>query len=143
MKKLLAVLIAGTILLGASAPIAIAGGRGWIQMCNTEKPYTPAKIRQIIQCATDRWGGDTEKITYMGSCESGLDEDETGNLPYRGVFQYHPDTWEGAASRLWHPEWGKRNVDVPSIHNGRAQVLVTVRFVVTSGYGPWDDGQCA
>jgi hypothetical protein len=118
-------------------------GRGWLAMCNTEKPYTPSRVRNIIECATDRWGGDEGKIIYMGSCESGLDENESSNSPYVGVFQYHPDTWESAASRLWHPEWGARHVDVPSIRNGRAQVLVTVRFVTTSGYGPWDDGRCA
>jgi len=133
------------IMMMASIVHAQAENRpNWqIQVCNTEKPYTSSRVRNMIECATDKWGGDTGKVIFMGSCESGLDSHETGNLPFRGVFQYHPDTWESAASRLWNPNWGARHVDVPSIYNGRAQVLVTVRFVTTSGYGPWDQGDCA
>ena len=114
-----------------------------IRMCNTEKPYTPNRVVHIIRCATDRWGGDAGKIISMGRCESGLNDENRGNPPYVGVFQYHPDTWQSAASRLWNPSWGRRHVNVPAITNGRAQVLVTVRFVTTSGYGPWSQGACA
>ena len=138
----LAVLLLGFAFV-VHADRANARPSGWVQMCNTEKPYSPDDIRHMIRCATERWGGDASKIINMGSCESGLDEDETGNLPFRSVFQYHPDTWYDAASRLWHKEWGNRHVAVPNIMNGRAQVLVTVKFVTTSGYGPWDDGDCA
>jgi len=120
-----------------------AAERWQVRVCNTEKPYTPSRVASMIRCATDRWGGDTGKVMYMGQCESGLDEGERANPPYVGVFQYHPDTWQSAAERLWNPNWGRRHVNVPAITNGRAQVLVTVRFTLHGDYGPWDDGRCA
>lgn len=109
-------------------------------MCETSKPWSPTEVAQMVHCATRRFGGDANHIIAMGACESGLQWNETGNPPYEGVFQYHPGTWASAAGRYWFPAWGRRHVQIPSIFNARAQVIVTVRYVKAGGYGPWTCG---
>lgn len=103
----------------------------------THRPYSPQEIVRMIGCAVDRYGGDASQTEAVGRCESGLNERAVSSSgTYRGVFQYGP-MWNSAANTYWRPEWGARHVQVPSVFNGRAQVLVTVRYVRAHGWGAW------
>jgi hypothetical protein len=101
------------------------------------RPYSAQEIVRMIGCAVDRYGGDAGQTEAVGRCESGLNEHAvSASGTYRGVFQYGP-LWNSAADRYWRPRWGGRHLNIPSVFNARAQVMVTVRYVRANGWSAW------
>lgn len=99
--------------------------------------WTTREIALTIQCAVDHFPvyGGAPKALDVAACESGLDEDEYGNPPYIGVYQFHPSTWSGAYSR-WRDfaqRWGVKS----SPWNGRSNVLIAIKMVHAGSWGPW------
>jgi hypothetical protein len=95
----------------------------------------------MATCAVDLFGpipGGVGKLLAVGECESHLNPHAvSASGTYRGLMQYGP-LWENyAADAFWRPRWGRRGVDVPSVFNGRAQLLVTVQYVRAHGWGAW------
>ena len=102
-----------------------------------EDDWTTREIALTIQCGVDHYPvyGGAAKALAVGSCESGLDEDEYGNPPYIGVYQFHPSTWSSAFAnwRNFAQRWSIRS----SPWNGRSNVLIAIKMVHSGGWGPW------
>ena len=95
------------------------------------------RMVRIIRCASRRWAvpGGTEKAICIADRESGLDPKATS--PHRtnlGIYQHSaadwPDRYETWTRRVWHLD--------DSALVGRTNIIVAIRMVNASGWGPWN-----
>ena len=97
--------------------------------------WTADEVKKTIRCAARRWPVDLAKVMYIAERESGFNAravNQQGSSAC-GVFQHIG----------WAPRVIKFNQQVPhgnagpSCYNGRSNVMVSVRMMSNSGYGPW------
>jgi hypothetical protein len=80
-----------------------------------------------IVAAASKYGVDAEEMFNVMMCES-KGYTYAGST-YKGVFQYHPDTWSGASRLAGYP-----NAD---IYDAKAQIYVTAWKVSREGWRAW------
>jgi hypothetical protein len=94
------------------------------------KPYNAGMWWDTLVAAGSRWGVDPAAMFKVMTCESGGNP-FAGGL-YKGLFQYHPNTWAGASAA--YP--GGQYIGA-EITNGTAQIYVTAWKVSRSGWSAW------
>jgi hypothetical protein len=130
MTRILTVLVVGTILLGASAPIATAADE-WNSEC---RGYSPAKT---VECAADKQqspGGASGALRVWG-CESNFGTEPPHSDPYHGPFQYTYGTY--ASQRASMPDVTKWFELSTEVHDMRSNIITAVAWAARNGWGPW------
>jgi hypothetical protein len=143
-KRLLAMTMLALTTIGTAAHAAdterreIADRERWCRYGSLDgQPghWTETEVRKTIDCALDRWPADRATVYAIAERESGLNARalNTEGSGACGVFQHIGFT----------PRLQKFNQQVPqgnagpSCFNGRSNVLVSVRIMSNSGFGPW------
>lgn len=127
--RILVVLVAGTILLGATAPIATAGK--WNNEC---RGYSPAKT---VECAAAKFEppGGAGTALAIWQCESNFGTESPHSDPYHGPFQYLTSTYTNQrASMPDVTKWFELSVFV---HDMRSNILTANAWAARYGWGPW------
>lgn len=93
------------------------------------REVTRSNIVSAITCVAKAFGQDPAKFLAVAKCESGANPANDSNPTFKGLYQYHPDTWRNASVL-----YGHKNA---SIFDGYSQVHVTVQSVRDGGWGPW------
>lgn len=132
MTRILTVLVAGTILLGATAPIATADEK-WNNEC---RGYSPAKTVECAAAKQQPPGGVSEALAVW-SCESnfGTESGSEWDHSYHGPFQYLPSTY--ANQRAAMPDVTKWFELSTLVHDMRSNIITAVAWASRYGWGPW------
>ena len=140
MRRILLVLVAGTILLGAGAPNATADG--WRQdECRFQSlhqaTWTAREERLTAKCAIDHWSvpGGYAKLYSVGDCESGWNRFANNAGRYLGLFQHSESYWQDRVNAYEPTAWEKGLSERWT--NSRTQIIVTARMAHRDGWGPW------
>jgi hypothetical protein len=84
----------------------------------------------MIDCVAKAYGMDSAPFQSVAQCESHGDPEAINPAgPFHGIFQYLPATWAGSSKAYGHAG--------ASIHDGYAQINVTVQKVKAEGWGAW------
>jgi hypothetical protein len=129
-KRILTVLVAGTILLGATAPIATADEK-WNDEC---RGYSPAKTVECAAAKQQPPGGASFALSVW-QCESNFGTESPHSDPYHGPFQYLTSTY--ANQRASMPDVTRWFELSPFVHDMRSNIITAVAWAARSGWGPW------
>lgn len=83
----------------------------------------------MIRCVARAYGMDPAPFLSVAKCESGMNPKNDSHPTFKGLYQYHPDTWRNASVLYGHKG--------ASIFDGYSQTHVTVQSVRDGGWGPW------
>jgi hypothetical protein len=147
LKRAITVLVAGTILLGASAPIATAENRQKERIeremrtdCQFEfvhdAHWTDWEERLTARCLVRKWSvpGGLPQLASVISCESGWWRFARNPSGYVGLGQHDAGAWPSRV-RSWAPAHWDLN---PYWANSRSNLTVTVRMAHADGHwGQW------
>ncbi len=89
------------------------------------------QIKQLIRCAARRWPvpGGAVTALHVADRESHYDPQAFNPSGCAGIYQHMLAYWPGRASNFGFHGW--------SAYNARANIIVTMRMVHQSGWGPW------
>lgn len=92
----------------------------------------------LIGCVEHRWSvpGGKRKMVQVGRCESSLRPHANETPGVGGLFQHKYRYWPGRARRFTRARWFGGD-STPSIFNGRANTIVTARYVRRFGWRAW------
>lgn len=90
-------------------------------------------VRALIRCAAPKLGVSTSKALYIAWRESRYNPHaDNPSSSAAGVFQVVSGTWAYFVS---HYRWGNRVGT--SVYDGRANVILSLRYVHRRGWSPW------
>jgi hypothetical protein len=89
------------------------------------------QIRQLIRCAAQRWTvpGGVAMALAIADRESHFEPHAYNPSGCAGIYQHQLRYWPGRAAAYGFRGW--------SAFNARANIMVTMRMVHLSGWGPW------
>lgn len=106
---------------------SLEGGTGY---------WTDRELRLTASCALRKWPADKATVWMIAERESHWGARAVNEASGAcGVFQAIPTYWPGRVAKFNQqvPEWNA----APSCFNGRSNVLVHIRMMSNSGFGPW------
>lgn len=144
MKRVLMALVAGAVLVGATAPMAIAGQRERIHRemrsdCQfdfiTSRPWSPWEETLTARCLTAKWPvpGGYPQLSSVISCESGWYRFASNGGSYLGLGQHAASAWPYRVRSYEPAGWDLK----PAWWNPRSNLTVTVRMAHSGGWSPW------
>jgi hypothetical protein len=130
-KRSTLVVVAATVLFGATTPIATAGK--WNNEC---RGYSPAKT---VECAAAKFEppGGASTALAIWQCESnfGTESGSEWDHSYHGPYQFAVGTYGGQrASMPDVTEWYELST---LVHDMRSNILTAVAWAARNGWGPW------
>ena len=140
MKRIIAALLIAAGLLIHTTPASAEGQgpcTGWFSNVRPSMPNSKIveHTKAMIECAIRRFGPVSESTAfYVADRESSFYPWALNPSGCAGVYQHQLDYWGGRLAAWWNPRWFWRQ---PSAFNLRANVIVTMRMVRASGWGPW------
>jgi hypothetical protein len=134
-RRILAALILTATLVMLQATTADAApletGRVSARVCDYDWRQGPWHVRQLIRCAATRWSvpGGALMALYVADRESNYDPQAYNPSGAAGIYQHLLSYWPGRATTYGFHGW--------SAFNARANIIVTMKMVHGSGWGPW------
>lgn len=93
-----------------------------------------AGVKALIRCAAPKLGVSTSKALSVAWRESHYQPNARNSRSSAcGVYQFVSGTWRYVVHRYL---WGHR-LGAAVCTNGRANVVLALRYVARSGWGPW------
>lgn len=99
-----------------------------------QKATTTYGVRSLIRCAAPRLGVSTSKALYIAWRES-HDQPwaQNSHSSACGVYQFVSGTWRYVVGRFVYGH----SLGTLACTNGRASVILALRYVRAGGWGPW------
>jgi len=132
------------ILPATAASAVVAESRQSVHRnARTSEPQVPSKVcdfdwregtwqvKQLIRCAAERWSvpGGPAMALAIADRESHYQPRAYNPSGCAGIYQHMLRYWPGRAAEYGFHGW--------SAFNARANIIVTMRMVHLSGWGPW------
>lgn len=94
---------------------------------------TPTGVKALIKCVAPKLGVSTSHALYIANRESNYEPWVCNASDHCGVYQDARAIWSYEAS---HYVYG-HSLGTLSRTNGRANVILNLRYVKHNGWGPW------
>ena len=124
-----------TIVPASTSQAAVLGARRHAQVpakiCNFDWRKGTYQVRQLVRCAANHWNvpGGSAMALYVANRESKFHPNAYNPSGCAGIYQHMLRYWPGRAAAYGFRGW--------SAFNARANIIVTMRMVKRSGWGPW------
>ena len=101
------------------------------RVCNFDWRKNTYQVRRLIRCAANHWNvpGGAGMALYIANRESKFHPTAYNPSGCAGIYQHMLRYWPGRAAAYGFRGW--------SAFNARANIIVTMRMVERSGWGPW------
>jgi soluble lytic murein transglycosylase-like protein len=127
MTKLLGVFLTALLLVPTEASASTSA------VDCPQEARSPSGVKALIQCAAPKMGVSTTKALAIAYRESHYQPGaKNPRSSAAGVFQVVSGTWRYFVG---HFRWGHRVGT--SVYDGRANVILSLRYVRARGWGPW------
>ncbi len=103
------------------------------KICNYDWQKGTYQVRRLIRCAANHWHvpGGASLALAIANRESKFHPNAYNPSGCAGIYQHMLRYWPGRAAEYGFRGW--------SAFNARANIIVTMRMVNRSGWGPWGD----
>jgi len=101
------------------------------RICNVEWRKGTYQVKRLIRCAAHHWNvpGGPDMALYIANRESQFHPNAYNPSGCAGIYQHMLRYWPGRAAAYGFRGW--------SAFNARANIIVTMRMVSHTGWGPW------
>jgi hypothetical protein len=101
------------------------------KICNYDWREGSYQVRRLIRCAANHWNvpGGADMALYVANRESKFHPNAYNPSGCAGIYQHMLRYWPGRAAAYGFRGW--------SAFNARANIIVTMRMVKRTGWGPW------
>lgn len=134
-------LVTGLLLVPSSLAHAEGKGpcSGWFSNITHTMPMPKVvdHTKRTIACAVERFGQGRVSLStalFIADRQSHFDPEAYNPSGCAGVYQQMESAWAGRRASYWERDWYWK---LPRVFNMRANVIVSIRMMATTGLGDW------